>query len=212
MGHRGVPGAEDRLAPDRPLRAQPVYASRVQGRRRLSEAISEGDAISTLVRVTTAAEAAAAESTGAEGVATSGVVAGLRDATSLPILVAGATPEEASALGADAWLLVAEGEDELETRHSLARELGLECVVDVADEEELETVLERIDPEIVLLSPREAEEADAIDRVLELLPDVPAGKLVLAELSAASGDDLLALERAGVDAILVPVGKILVAD
>ena len=178
----------------------------------MSEAISEGDAISTLVRVTTAAEAAAAESSGAEGVATSGVVADVREATSLPILVAGASPEEASASGADAWLLVAEGEDELEPRHSLARELGLECVVDVADEEELETVLERIDPEIVLLSPREAEEEDAIDRVLELLPDVPAGKLVLAELPAAYDEDLLALERAGVDAILVPVGKLLVAD
>ena len=209
MGHRGVRGAEDRLAPDRPLSA---YASRVHGRRRLSEAISEGEAISTLVRVATTAEAAAAESSGAEGVATSGLVADVREATALPILVAGASPEEASASGADAWLLVAEGEDDLEPRHSLARELGLECVVDVADEEELETVLERLDPEIVLLSPREAEEEDAIDRVLELLPDVPAGKLVLAELPSANDEDLLALERAGVDAILVPVGKLLVAD
>ena len=185
----------------------------MHGRRRLSEAISEGEAISTLVRVTTTAEAAAAESSGAEGVATSGVVADVREATALPILVAGASPEEASASGADAWLLVAEGEDDLEPRHSLARELGLECVVDVADEEELETVLERLDPEIVLLSPREAEEEeDAIDRVLELLPDVPAGKLVLAELPSANDEELLALERAGVDAILVPVGTLLVAD
>ena len=184
----------------------------MHGRRRLSEAISEGEAISTLVRVTTTAEAAAAESSGAEGVATSGLVADVREATGLPILVAGATAEEASASGADAWLLVAEGEDDLEPRHSLARELGLECVVDVADEEELETVLERLDPEIVLLSSREAEEEDAIDRVLELLPDVPAGKLVLAELPSANDDDLVALERAGVDAILVPVGSLLVAD
>ena len=47
--------------------------------------------------------------------------------------------------------------------------------------------------------------------MLELLPDVPAGKLVLAELPSANDEDLLALERAGVDAILVPVGKLLVA-
>ncbi len=181
-------------------------------RRRLSEAISEGDAISTLVRITTAAEAASAESSGAEGVATWGVVLDVREATALPILVARASPEDASASGADAWLLVAEEEDELEPRHSLARELGLECVVDVADEEELEAVLERIDPEIVLLSPREAEEEDAIDRVLELLPDIPAGKLVLAELPSANDEELLALERAGVDGVLVPVGKLLVAD
>ena len=185
----------------------------MNARRRLSEAISEGDAISTLVRVATAAEAAAAESAGAEAVATEGAIADIRDATALPILVAGATPEEASAGGADAWLLVAETEDdELEPRHALARELGLECVVDVHDEEELEAVLERVDPEIVLLSPREADEEEALDRVLELLPDVPAGKLVLADLPSATEEELRALERAGIDAVVVPAGALLVAD
>lgn len=190
-----------------------AYASVVNTRRRLSEAISEGEAISRLVRVTTAAEAAAAESSGAEGIATQGTVADLRESTALPILIAGATPEEASAEGADAWLLVAETEeDDLEPRHSHARELGLECVVDVHDEEELEAVLERIDPEIVLLSPRAAEDEEALDRVLELLPDVPAGKLVLADLPSATEEELQALERAGVDAVLVPAGALLVAD
>jgi indole-3-glycerol phosphate synthase len=76
--------------------------------------------------------------------------------------------------------------------------------VDVHDEEELEAVLARIDPEIVLLSPRAAEdEDDAVDRILELLPDVPAGKLVAAELDFVTEDELIALERAGVDAVLV---------
>ena len=60
-------------------------------------------------------------------------------------------------------------------------------MVDVRDEEELEVALERIDPEIFLLSPREAEDdEEALDRVLELLPDVPAGKLAIAELAAAT--------------------------
>jgi indole-3-glycerol phosphate synthase len=171
----------------------------------LSEAISEGEAISTLVRVSGAAEAAAAEAAGAEGVATHGVVHDVRAATALPILVAGSTPEEAEASGADAWLLVAEtAEDVLEQRDSLARELGLECVVDVHDEEALESVLARIDPEIVLLSPRAADhEEEAVDRILELLPDVPAGKLVAAELDSPTEEDLIALERAGVDAVLI---------
>jgi indole-3-glycerol phosphate synthase len=185
----------------------------VDARRRLSEAISEGEAISTLVRVANAAEAAAAESAGAEGVTTTGAVADIRGATGLPILVEGASPEQAGAVGADAWLLVAEKEDDdLEPRHSLARELGLECVVDVRDEEELEAVLERVDPEIVLLSPREADEEEALDRVLELLPDVPAGKLVLADLVSATEEELQALERAGVDAVVVPAGALLVAE
>jgi indole-3-glycerol phosphate synthase len=177
----------------------------VDSRRRLSEAISEGEAISTLVRVTDASGAAAAEAAGAEGVATNGVVHDLRAATTLPILVAGSTPQEAGASGADAWLLVAENdEDDLEQRDSLARELGLECVVDVHDEEVLESVLARIDPEIVLLSPRTADhEEEAVDRILELLPDVPAGKLVAAELRSPTQDELVALERAGVDAVLI---------
>ncbi len=147
-------------------------------RRRLSEAISEGEAISTLVRVSGAAEAAAAEASGAEGVATDGVLDDVRAATTLPILVAGGSPQEAGASGADAWLLVAETEgDELEQRDAAARDLGLECVVDVHDEEELEAVLARVDPEIVLLSPRAADDEDEpVDRILELLPDVSGGQ------------------------------------
>jgi hypothetical protein len=39
--------------------------------------------------------------------------------------------------------------------------------------------------------------------VLELLPDVPAGKLAVALFADASRDDVLALERAGVDAVVV---------
>jgi indole-3-glycerol phosphate synthase len=42
--------------------------------------------------------------------------------------------------------------------------------------------------------------------LLELLPDVPAGKLAIAELASASRDEVLELERAGVDAVLVTGG------
>ena len=39
--------------------------------------------------------------------------------------------------------------------------------------------------------------------MLELLPDVPAGKLAIAELTGASREDVEELERAGIDAVLV---------
>ena len=39
--------------------------------------------------------------------------------------------------------------------------------------------------------------------MLELLPDVPAGKLAVAYLPDATQDDVEALERAGVDAVVV---------
>ena len=39
--------------------------------------------------------------------------------------------------------------------------------------------------------------------MLELLPDVPAGKLAIAQVDVESRDEVLALERAGIDAVLV---------
>ena len=82
--------------------------------------------------------------------------------------------------------------------------LGLECVARVRDEEELEEVLEHFDPEILLLSAEEADDGQHhLDRLLELLPDVPAGKLAIAELAGASRDEVVELERAGVDAVIV---------
>jgi indole-3-glycerol phosphate synthase len=185
----------------------------VTGARRLSQAISEGDGISVLAEVLDADGAASAEEQGADGVALAAASLGVREATMLPILFRGSSPEDARQAGADGWVLVAEDfhdeGDLLEQLYGRTQDLGLECVVDVHDEEELELVLERIDPEIFLLSPREADDDEAaIDRVLELLPDVPAGKLAIAELPATTKDEVVALERAGVDAILVPPGNV----
>ena len=53
----------------------------------------------------------------------------------------------------------------------------LDCVVDVGNEEELEQALERVDPEIFLLSPRRREGDTPLECVLDLLPSVPAGKV-----------------------------------
>ena len=57
-------------------------------------------------------------------------------------------------------------------------------MIRVRDEDELEEVLELVDPEILLLSAEEAEDGqDHLERLLELLPDIPAGKLAIAELA-----------------------------
>ena len=69
------------------------------------------------------------------------------------------------------------------------------------NEEELELALERIDPEILLLSA--ADGADALQRALDLLPDVPAGKLAVADVPVSGRDQVDELERAGVDAVIV---------
>jgi indole-3-glycerol phosphate synthase len=179
-----------------------------RGSRRFSQAISEGDGISVLVEVTDPDGARVAEDQGADGVVVRGSVPGLRDATELPVLWCADGPDAAEAAGADACLLVAgrygDDWDRLADDHARVLELGLDCVVEVRDEEELEDTFEHVDPEIVLLAGEsDNRDDDPLDHVLELLPDVPAGKLAVAQVAATSRDEVLALERAGIDAVIV---------
>ena len=44
---------------------------------------------------------------------------------------------------------------------------------------------------------------DPLDNVLDLLADVPAGKLAIADLEVTTPDEVAELERAGVDAVIV---------
>ena len=166
------------------------------GSRRLSQRISEGDGISIIVCVEDAGAARAAEAQGAEAVAIASQIDGIRDATSLPLLWIGAgAPSDADAVR------IRPDDD---PRHE-----ELESVVDVRDDEELELALERLDPEIFLLNAHDIDEdVDPLDAVLELLPDVPAGKLAIAQVEVASRDEVLALERAGIDAVLVRAGDV----
>lgn len=178
------------------------------GGRRLSQAISEGDGISIVALVADPDSARAAEVQGAEGLAVKAAAPDLRAATGLPIFFrVDASPEAASEAGADACLIVVEEHDDEEHLEELQRRaeaLGLEIVVDVHDEDSLADSLERIDPEIFLLSPREADDDEThLERILDLLPDVPAGKLAIADLPTTTRDEVLALERAGIDAVLV---------
>ena len=176
--------------------------------RRFSQAIAEGDGISVLVDVHDADAARAAEEQGAEAIVIRAPVDAVREATELPILWRASAPlADAARAGADACLLVVEEHDEdddrLERLQTEARELGLECVVEVRSEEELELALARLDPEIFLLGRPRDDDGDAVDRALDLLPDVPAGKLAVAEVQVQTRDQVLELERAGVDAVIV---------
>lgn len=185
--------------------------------RRFSQAISEGDGISVIAEVRDADSARTAAEQGAEGLAVAGSVGGLRESTALPILWRGEGPPSAArAAGADACLLKPrtlddEGREELERLNSEASELGLDCVVRVRDEDELEVVLERLDPEILLLSGDRPNGDEApIDAVLRLLGDVPAGKLAVADVQVSDRDEIAELERAGVDAVIVAAASVAV--
>ena len=181
--------------------------------RRFSQAIAEGDGISLIVPVDDVVAARAAESQRAEAVLVTGDLAGLREATALPILWrAPGSLEEAKRCGADACLLVADGfgAEALASSHAHALELGLEPAVEVRDADGLEAVIEGIDPEIFVLSPPGARDgvARAVELTLELLADLPAGKLAIADVLVASREEIEELERAGVDGVIVGGGSI----
>jgi len=183
--------------------------------RRFSQAISEGDGISLIVPVEDVESARVGEQQGAEGILIARRVPDLREGTTLPILWGGpeSSPEAALGAGADACLLAVQAVGDgrrLVELHAEALGLGLECVLDVRDDEELELALEHVDPEIFLLSGRGAEaDEEELERVLDLLPDVPAGKLAIAELSVRGREEVAALERAGIDAVIVASDSVL---
>jgi hypothetical protein len=175
--------------------------------RRFSQAISEGDGISLVARVSAADEAARAEERGAEAVLVTAVSDGaleqIRAATSLPILLAWPGEPTEPPAAADAYLLDV-GEDVESVAH-LYGELAdaFELVFRIHDEEHLEAALEELDPEIFVLVAPNADGEEALEGVLDLLPDVPAGKLAIAELPKSTREDVGALERAGFDGVIV---------
>ena len=174
------------------------FAQHVAASRRLSHRIAEGDGIAIIVHVGDAAAARAAEEQGAKALAVETAIEGIRNVTNLPLLWLGRD----APLDADA-VAIRPGTDRGSIDHDV------ECVVDVRDEDELQEALERLDPEVFLISARDVDgDDDPLESVLDLLPDVPAGKLAIAEVEVSGRDDVIALERAGFDAVLVPAGHV----
>jgi hypothetical protein len=178
----------------------------MDGERRFSQAIADGDGISLVAAAADPAAAARAVSAGARALVATGRLDG--DEVTVPVLWRGdGGPRAAVEANADACVLVAKaaGDDEEQLAHLYAEvlELGLDCVVEVVDEQELERALESLDPEVFLLSSRAARSDEPLERVLELLHDVPVGKLAIADLTDLDDETVDELERAGIDAVIV---------
>ena len=175
---------------------------------RFSHAIAEGDGISVIAAVDDPESARAAEEQRAEALVVRANPANLRDATSLPILWRADVPLDEASQVADAYLIVFDSFDDddgrLEDLHRRALDLGLDCAVEVRDEDELEQALDRIDPEIFLLAPDGGDDGDTpLEVLLDLLAAVPAGKLAIADLPLSTRDEVRELEQAGCDAVIV---------
>ena len=159
------------------------------GPRRLSQAISEGDGISLIVAVRDAAAAQRAEAGGAEALLAEDALDAIRASTALPIVTSSGSSGDAR--------IVCPGDEDVELGESV------ELVVQVEREEELDEALERFDPELFVLAAPDGD-GDRLEHVLDLLSDLPAGKLAIADLRDATQPEIDELERAGVDAVLVP--------
>jgi indole-3-glycerol phosphate synthase len=133
-----------------------------------------------------------------------------RQAIGIPILRKDFTIDryqlyESKAAGADAVLLVARTLEpaELDALHAEARALDLDALVEVHTDPELERALE-LDVDVIGINNRDLDDFSVdLQRTFELLPDVPAGKIVVSESGIRSRADVEKLEGIGIDAILV---------
>lgn len=112
---------------------------------------------------------------------------------------------EAAVHGADAVLLIvaALDDEDLRALHQEARAIDLDCLVEVHDEGELERALEA-GAEVIGINNRNLDDMSVdIATTFELMPDVPAGKTVVAESGISGRAELEELDRVGVDAVLI---------
>jgi indole-3-glycerol phosphate synthase len=133
-----------------------------------------------------------------------------RDAVELPVIRKDFTVDardvvDARLMGADCVLLIAAALDDVELRefHALAKELGLDALIEIHDEPELERAL-AVDADLVGVNQRDLVtfQVDQ-ERAVRMAPQMPAGVVRVAESGVRDRADGAALEAAGYHALLV---------
>jgi indole-3-glycerol phosphate synthase len=133
-----------------------------------------------------------------------------REAVTVPVLRKDFTVDlrdvcDARLMGADAVLLIAAALDdaELSDFHSLTTELGMDALVEVHDEAELERVL-NVGAVLVGVNQRDLTTFNVDpDRARRVAAVIPEGVVSVAESGVQGPDDAKALHRAGFRAVLV---------
>ncbi|MDQ5894208.1 MAG: Indole-3-glycerol phosphate synthase [Actinomycetota bacterium] len=137
-------------------------------------------------------------------------LAAARAACSLPIIRKDFVVDqyqlyEAAVGGADAVLLIVAvlDDDRLAEFQVKADELDLDCLVEVHDEEELKRAVES-GAEVIGINNRNLDTGVVeIQTTYELITDVPTGTTVVSESGISNREELIELERVGVDAALI---------
>ncbi len=112
---------------------------------------------------------------------------------------------EARKAGADAVLLIVAALDHGDLQRLLAEagDLGMDALVEVHDEEDLEIAI-GCGAEVIGINNRDLKKLEVdVETTYRLLADIPAGTVVVAESGIVHRDQVRDLEDAGVDAILV---------
>jgi indole-3-glycerol phosphate synthase len=112
---------------------------------------------------------------------------------------------EARAIGADCILLIAAAAavDDLRKLEQLAHRLGMAVLVEVHDESELGAASVLATPLIGINNRNLRTFATSLQTTLDLLPKVPAGKVVVTESGIRDRNDVARLRRQGVEAFLI---------
>jgi indole-3-glycerol phosphate synthase len=112
---------------------------------------------------------------------------------------------EARAFGADCVLLIAACLDDAQMRslEKLAHSLGMAVLVEVHDAAELERAL-ALDTPLIGINNRNLRTFETrLETTLDLLPRLPAGRLVVTESGILSAEDVRRMRGHGVDTFLV---------
>ena len=112
---------------------------------------------------------------------------------------------ESRVLGADLLLLIVAGLSQSQycDFHQMANELGIDVLVEIHNEEELERALEA-NPTIVGVNSRNLKTLDVDPRAFDqLLPMIPSGVIKVAESGISERSEVAHVEELGADAILV---------
>lgn len=137
-------------------------------------------------------------------------LAAARDAVPVPVLrkdflIDPYQVYEARVMGADCVLLIVAAltHDELSLLYRLARDVGLDVLIEVHDADELETAL-ALDQRLVGINNRDLRTFEtSLETTFTLLSHIPDSVTVVTESGIHSRADVMAMRRRGVNAFLV---------
>lgn len=135
----------------------------------------------------------------------------VKEQVSLPVLrkdfiIDSLQIEETVRIGADAMLLIVAALEvnKLKELYDEAYEKGLECLVEVHSEEELEQLLAVFTPKIIGVNNRNLKTFETcLSQTERIKRFIPEGSLFVSESGIHTPEDICRVEKAGADAILV---------